>query len=242
MNQQYAENGLEELWHIEHGTRHIGHARRRQYRPSITKDSDMGRTTKDTGSGDFKQAPEGTHVARCIGIVDIGTHHGEYQGQPTVRNQIIVRWELPYETETFEDKEAPLIVSKFYTNSLSEKANLRKDLQAWRSREFTPEELMGFDLMNILGKPCTVSIVHNEKGKAKVVSVAAVPKGTQCPPAVNAVDAFWIDEWDDNKFAALPEGFKKMIAESDEYKAFKGDSPVAKPTANGSDADDDIPF
>ena len=135
----------------------------------------MGRYAQDTGGGDFKQAPEGNHVARCVGIVDIGTHHGEYQGAPTVRNQIIVRWELPYETDIFEGQEKPLIVSKFYTNSLSEKANLRRDLESWRSRSFTTEELMKFDLMAILDKPCAVSVVHSENGKAKVVSVAALP-------------------------------------------------------------------
>ena len=205
----------------------------------------MGRYAQDTGGGDFKQAPEGNHVARCVSIVDIGTHHGEYQGTPTVRNQIIVRWELPFETEVFEGAEKPLIVSKFYTNSLSEKANLRRDLESWRSREFTPEELRKFDLMSILGKPCTVSIVHNEKGKAKVVSVAAVPKGTTCPNAFNPVSSFWIDEWNDNAFAALPEGFQKLIADSDEYKAaFTPPGQRAGKDAAGktNDDDDSIPF
>lgn len=201
----------------------------------------MGRYAQDTGGGDFKQAPEGNHVARCIGIVDIGTHHGEYQGTPTVRNQIIVRWELPFETEEFDGQQKPLIVSKFYTNSLSEKANLRKDLESWRSRAFTVEELMKFDLMTILGKPCTVSVVHNEKKKAKVVSVAAVPKGTACPPAFNPISAFWIDEWDDAKFAELPEGFQRLIMESDEYQAMKG-APVVMPKSTVDPLDDDCPF
>ena len=204
----------------------------------------MGRYAQDTGGGDFKQAPEGNHVARCVGIVDIGTHHGEYQGAPTVRNQIIVRWELPYETDIFEGQEKPLIVSKFYTNSLSEKANLRRDLESWRSRSFTTEELMKFDLMAILDKPCAVSVVHSENGKAKVVSVAALPKGTTCPPAFNKLSAFWIDEWDDNAFAALPTGFQKLVAESDEYKAAftPPGQRSAKQAVPPTDDDDSIPF
>lgn len=201
----------------------------------------MGRYSSDTGGGDFAQAPAGTHVARSIRIIDIGTHHGEYKGVPNTRNQFILQWELPHETIQIDGQEKPLIVSKFYTNSLSEKANLRKDLESWRSRPFTPEELMKFDLMNILGKPCMLSIVTGENGKAKVAGVSALPKGMDCPKGTNAVDAFWLDEWNDNKFASLSEGFQKLIMQSDEYKGFGG-----APSSNGKAADgideDDIPF
>ena len=153
---------------------------------------------------DFKQPPQGTHVARCYQLIDIGTQHGEYLGEPTVRQQMIVRFELPFETDVFEGVEKPLIASKFYTVSLGEKANLRKDLEAWRGKAFTAAELAGFNVSAILGAPCTVSIIHSEKGKAKVTAVAALPKGTVCPPAFNKVSKFTLDEWDDNAFHALP--------------------------------------
>jgi hypothetical protein len=39
----------------------------------------------DTGGGDFEQAPAGTHMARCVRIIDIGTQFGEYQGKPNAR-------------------------------------------------------------------------------------------------------------------------------------------------------------
>lgn len=210
----------------------------------------MGRFASDTGGGDFKPAPEGTHVARCVGLIDIGTHHGEYQGTPTVRNQVIVRWELPNEIAEYEGQKRPLLVSKFYTNSLGEKANLRKDLVSWRGKEFTPEELMKFDLQNILDKPCLLTVVHNDKGKAKVTAVSGMAKGMACPPAANEAFAFWMDEWDgsedDETFADLPDGFQKLIKESDEYHAMFEDSPPP-PTGGTSkgktnDFDDDIPF
>jgi len=203
----------------------------------------MGRYASDTGGGDFTPAPAGNHIARCIQLIDIGTHHGEYQGEPTVRNQIIVRWELPNETIETDKGPQPMIVSKFYTNSLSEKANLRKDLEAWRGREFTQDEKDNFDLMNILNKGCLVTVIHNEKKKAKVTTVSALVKGMACPPAANNPSAFWIDEWDDNAYTALPEGFKKLIAESDEYKAaFTAPSQATRdPSPAGCDTDD-IPF
>jgi hypothetical protein len=204
----------------------------------------MGRHASDTGGGDFKQAPAGTHVARCIKLIDLGTQHGEYQGEPTVRNQVMAQWELPLETYAFDGEDRPFIVSKFYTNSLSEKANLRKDLEAWRSRPFTQEELVKFDLMKILGAPCMLTVVHNEKGKAKVVGVSALPKGLQCPPAVNPLSSFWLDEYDDNAFAALPEGIRDIIVKSDEYReSFAPPGSSAAPAAaKGEPVDDDIPF
>jgi hypothetical protein len=204
----------------------------------------MGRYASDTGGGDFKQPPAGNHVARCIKLTDIGTHHGEYQGAPTIRTQFICQWELPNETIEIEGEHKPLVVSRFYTLSLSEKANLRKDLESWRARPFTPEELAKFDVEAILGKPCMLSIVMNDKGKAKVVSVAGLPKGFECPPAYNEPSSFWIDPWSDTAFAALPEGIQKMIKDSDEYKAAftppsgKRDAPPGAP----ADFDDDIPF
>ncbi len=207
----------------------------------------MSRYAADTGGGDFKQAPAGSHIARCIKLIDIGTHHGEYQGAPTVRLQFVCQWELPNETIEIDGQTKPLIISKFYTNSLSEKANLRKDLESWRARPFTTEELIGFDLMKILGVPAMLSIVHSDKGKAKVVSVSSLPKGSVCPPQVNPSSAFWIDEWDETAYRELSDGFRKMIEESDEYKAMftpPGQRAAQKEATKHVDDFDDgsIPF
>lgn len=205
----------------------------------------MGRYAKES-AGDFQHAPPGTHLARCIRIIDIGTQHGEYKGQATVRNQIVVQWELP--NELMEPNDAgealPFIVSRFYTNDLYEKANLYKDLVAWRGRAFSPEEKAAFDLMNILGKPCIVTVEHTDAGKAKVTGVAQMMKGMTCPPAVNETKAFWIDEWSDGAFKDLSEGFQKLIQASDEYKAAFTTQPAAKSTTTKPPADfeDDIPF
>lgn len=201
------------------------------------EESKMGRYASDTG-GHFEQAPAGNHVARCIKIIDIGTQRGEYQGKPTVRNQVLVTWELS--NELMEDGK-PFTVSRFYTNSLSEKANLRADLESWRGRSFSPEELVKFDLQSILGKACMLNVVQNDKGRAIVSSVAAMPKGTSAPDCINRPFAFWIDEWSEETFDGLPEGTKRLIAQSDEYKA-RGTAPktASKPPAVAEE--EDIPF
>jgi hypothetical protein len=209
----------------------------------------MGRFSNDEGSTNFKELPPGTHIARCYRMVDIGTQHDEWEGEEKIRNQLIVMWEVPAELVEIDGKKMPLNASKFYTNMLGNKANLRKDLEAWRSKPFTDEELKRFDLMNILGKPCMLTVVHNAKGKAKVVGVSALPKGITCPDPINAPTAFWIDPWSQEAFDELSDGLKKLIGDSDEYKKIVAEkAKVVQPSSQGGqpkhvdDLDDDIPF
>lgn len=192
----------------------------------------MGRHAKDSG-GDFTPAPAGTHRAVCVGLVDIGTQRGEFQGQVTVRNQVIIRWELS--DEPMEDGQ-PYIVSGFFTNSLNEKSRLRPLLEAWRGRAFTEEELGGFDLQSILGAPCLVTVIHKD-GRARVQSVSSLPKGMPKPQPKNPLKAFWIEEWSQAAFEALPAGFQKLIQQSDEYKEM-----VGSVKHESVPSDDDIPF
>lgn len=201
---------------------------------------------KDSGGGDFEQPPIGTHVARCIKLIDIGTQQGEYQGKATFRRQVIIGWELPNELMQDGDNAGkPFTVSKFYTASLGEKANLRADLKNWRGRDFTDEELAGFEAKNILGKPCMLSITLNDKGKARVTGVMALPKGTPVPDQINETLFFSLEPSDfkPEVFEALSEGYKKMIRVSPEYMELTKPGH-AKPKTDGgiSDMDDDIPF
>jgi hypothetical protein len=205
----------------------------------------MGRYANDTGGGDFQHAPVGTHAARCIRMIDLGTQEGEYQGKPNLRNQVLVMFELPNEMMD-TDPPKPFIVSKFYTNSLGEKANLRKDLVTWRGRDFTPEELERFDLQAILGAPCLLSVVPKGNGKegVKIAGVMKLPKGQEIPPSVNPPSAFWLDEFDVEVFEGLSDGIKKIIQKSPEYQEAIGERQPRSQPAKGhfDDMDDDIPF
>jgi len=197
----------------------------------------------DHGGGDFEQPPVGTHVARCVKIIDIGTQKSEYQGQANIRRQCIVGFELPTELMNEGDyKGKPFVTSRFYTASLSEKANLRKDLENWRGRAFTDQELQGFDSKNILGKACLLSLTENDKGKVRITGIMALPKGTVVPNQINTSVYFSLDEFDAKVFDALSDGIKKLIKVSPEYQA--ATNPSAAPQRKNTFADmaDDIPF
>jgi hypothetical protein len=203
----------------------------------------------DSGGTTFEQPPIGAHIARCIRLIDIGTQKGEYQGQPTYKRQVVIAWELPGELMTAGDHAGkPFTVSKFYTASLHEKSGLRKDLAAWRTRDFTEEELKGFDVKALLGKPCMISLILSEKGKAKINAVMALPKGTAVPNQMNPTLNFSLDDFNEATFNSLSDGYKKLIMQSPEYHQIKNPHPAeeqGKPAAAGSgfdDMDDDIPF
>jgi len=195
----------------------------------------------------FKQVAGGVYPARCVRMIGLGTQRGEWAGKPTKKIQVLISFELP--TELIPDGEfegQPYMVSKFYTSSLGEKSNLRKHLISWRGRDFTPEELQGFDLTNIVGKPCMVSIIHSKNGKANVDNIMALPKGMAVPEQVNKSLIFNIFQWDQDIFDGLSDGIKGIIMKSDEYKHMHGDTgyTVNESNEDSSDVPDDtqIPF
>lgn len=205
----------------------------------------MGLTAKENG-GSFQKAPIGSHVARCIRLIDIGTQRGEYQGKVTWRPQVIIAWELPYELmEATEDKpETPFVVSKFYALSLNEKATLRKHLASWRGRDFTAEELKGFDLRNILDKPCMLSII-DKNDKSVVDAVMATTKGMAVPNRVNPLVCFDLEEWIKGNpdasaiFGEFSEKMQELIRGSKECQEGAGEYTDEVPHPAESD---DIPF
>lgn len=198
----------------------------------------------DSGGGDFEQAPAGSHIARCVRLIDLGTQFGEYQGKPNAARKIVISWELPQAlmTEgTFAGQ--PFIVGKWYTASIGEKANLRKDLVNWRGREFTDDELKGFDIKKLLGVPCLLSLTPNEKNKVRVTGIMKPPQGTQCPAQINPSLYFSLerDEFSQATFDGLSEYWQTEIKKSPEWADLQGKPGPIKKSAVEEMADD-IPF
>ena len=167
-------------------------------------------------------------------------------GEVNIRRQCIIAWELPTELMLDGEKAGqPFLVSRFYTASLHEKANLRKDLEQWRTRAFTKEELNGFEAKNILGKSCMVSLGTDDKGKVRVSGIMSVPKGMTVPVQVNPTIYFSLErsEFDPKVFESLSDGYKKLIRVSPEYQELHNPSrQPATVTKALAEMDDDIPF
>jgi len=151
----------------------------------------MGLMASSSGGGEYEQVPPGTHRAVCYKIVDGGTLMEGFQGEPErPRHCVFLFWELP-EVRTGNDR--PMSIFKQYTLSLNENSGLHKDLKSWRGKSFTPEELKGFDLQNVLGVSCDIEVEHNQNGNAKVVSIFKPDGGAKKVATHNDQVAFDID-------------------------------------------------
>jgi hypothetical protein len=180
--------------------------------------------------GNFETCDVGVHQAVCVFVEDIGTHEGSYNGKPIQRHQIVICWEIAQNMTQGEYAGNPFMISKFYTLSLSEKANLRKDLQSWRGKDFTDEELKGFDVEKLKGANCMLNIVEHEKrDKSKTVKIAAIMPVSKDTKKMKPV------------CTKAPEWIGKLRNESIEMKdcgAFG--EPI--PTTNTIDESDGLPF
>jgi hypothetical protein len=112
-------------------------------------------------------------------------------GQVKYLHKVMLGWEIHGSDEMGEPLKMkdgrPFAIFKNYTLSWSEKANLRLDLQSWRGRQFSQEEMRRFDLKNVLGAWCMLNIIDRVGNDGKtytnvngITPVPSVIKQTAC--------------------------------------------------------------
>jgi len=217
----------------------------------------MGLTVRASSeSSSFKPVPAGMHLARCYRIVDLGTQKTEWNGKEKKNYKIMMLWEVHGEDDQgnalVTDRGEPMTISKNYTMSFGEMASLRADLKSWRGRDFTPEELRGFQLKNVLGAWCMLTVARttgrDDKEYSNVMSVNPVPasiKKAGLPDGFNDLAVFDLDNPDMALFDTFSEKLKAKIQNSPEWKAKGSASEQYQKQQNASslsDLEDDIPF
>lgn len=203
----------------------------------------MGLTAKEGGGSGFVLVSEGVHRAVCYSIYDLGTHRDD-KYQKDVHKALLI-WELPDERIDIEKdgkmQNLPRVISKKYTLSLGEKAILRKDLQTWRGRAFTAEELKGFDLKNVLGKLCQLQVIHNSKGEKTYANIGAIipmPKGAAVFKPENPVHFYSMQDSGVDIPEGTPNWVVEEIHESEEWGQMTGQATEEQPPYDESD----VPF
>lgn len=194
----------------------------------------MAFIAKDSGGGDFKKVPPGAYIGRCYSLIDLGTQLTTGQYGEKLQHKIRIAWELFGEDENgqpltiaVDGKDMPLTISKNYTVSLHEKAGLRKDLAAWRGKDFSEDEAKAFDVSKLLGAYCMVNAVTSETNGKTYTNVAGL---TPLPGALkNAKPApvhdniiFDLDAPDLKVFDGLYEKLKEVIQRSPEWVKANG--------------------
>lgn len=208
-------------------------------------------------SGSRELIPEGNHIATCIGMIQIGTVTSNIQGAMKSLHKVRITWEFPDEKRVYDETkgEQPMVFSKEFTLSLSDKSNLRKILESWRGAAFTAEEAAGFDITKLVGAPCMINIIHKAsktdptKKYEEIGSIARLIKGMKKPDQVNPSRILSYDNFDFEYFDTLPDFIKEAMKSTPEYQeliARQNAKPVSHKVnvavEDDDDNVDDLPF
>jgi len=175
------------------------------------------------GGGNRVQQAEieiGNYPARLVQIIDMGVRPVDkwdevtktYKPTGPIMPHIMLSYELG--TEFMKDEEGndvegkPRWISEEWPlyNLKSDKATTTK-----RYNVFDAKHVDGGDWVKQAGKACTVTIIHTNKGKAKIGGVTPPMKGMVIPELANPIKIFDTDEPDMEIFGSLPEWVQLKI-------------------------------
>jgi hypothetical protein len=172
----------------------------------------MSIIAKANNEREFARLPlpePGTTQAVCCGVWDLGLQKSMFKnqdGSDKYQHKIIIAWEIDEKINepSSEYNGKPYMLNKKYTLSLGEKANLRKDLESWRGKPFTAEEIAnGFDVEKLYGINCFLGVTHeadkNDASKvyANVSAILPLPRNTPKIEPVRGKDEAppkWVQE------------------------------------------------
>lgn len=147
------------------------------------------------GGGDFVKilAPDGLQPAVCCDVVDQGEEYDERYGK-TKHNISIhfllhelmpAQWQHPKTGDIAEVPEhlvdEPFMATRWFNNTLAEKGHLRPFLESWRNKDFTAEELSGFNVVKVIGAPTLLQLRYKQKSngewRTEIVNALPLPEG-----------------------------------------------------------------
>lgn len=211
----------------------------------------MGLIASDSGGKDFPPTEAGVHPAVCYAVIDIGTQPSNNPLYADTHRCIII-WELPMLRLDIEvdgeQVDKPRVISRELTVSLSDKSHMRPLLESWRGRPFNTQELLSFDLKNLIGVNCLLNVVHKEtNGKTYANVVAAMPLAKGMPKLQPENETIFYSMEDHGlKFPEIiPAWIQKKIMNSVEYNQTgqMNDWPDENPADyREGPVDDDCPF
>lgn len=175
--------------------------------------------------------PRGTHLCRCIQVVDLGTQH--FKPGDDGSRKLYFGFETSTLRHTFDEQKGPaphMLQNEFafYMGSDTKKTKLRTFIEQWFGKAFPSAKAAGeFDFGKLLGKAAMLTVAHQPRTDGALKSVIAdiyLPEqGTQIPPLVNPAVCYEIEKGEDDNFQKLPGFLQKKIRESDEFK--RGSQP-----------------
>ena len=196
-------------------------------------------TAKDSGAS-FAPHSEGQHAMFCVDVVNLGTNVEQFQGQEPREVPKLALVFASGETHREAGKPDELkLVTVEMTVSANEKSNLRKFLESWRGKSYTPEQAQaGLPIAKLYGHGALVSIEHvlTKRGNqfAKVTSIAPLPKAMALPDAESAK---LLADYARPKFLV-----DRKLQYAENLRKHRGLDELPPALADGDDSEDPLPF
>jgi hypothetical protein len=211
---------------------------------------------------DFPKCPEGQHIARLCGIIDMGTQETVFEGVVSKKAQIYLQFEVFAEDEdgkeVRDDFGNPFLIGQVFTASLSPKGKLLPFINAWRGKPLEDKDFP-FDFSRMLGRFCLMTVVINHDKKdaartyANINGVSPVPKKMAQDPNGDSIlpapvaDQFFFN-LDDQDWGAMLKIYDKKLWEGMKIKISKAPEFIYRNTGKQEslsakvDDDGEIPF
>ena len=131
---------------------------------------------------------------------------------------------------------------------------MRQDIETWRGKVYTNEEIDKFELRNILNQWGMLSVIETQNNGntytniATINPVPAAIKKNGLPEGFNPAKVFDIDKPDWELWDLFSDKLKEKIKKSPEWQAQHGDAEgsgpedISKQAGNFDDMENDLPF
>lgn len=180
----------------------------------------MSMVASDNGGIEIPKLEGGVYTSISSAMVDLGLQKSEKF--KTTQRKFMLIWTIQGEEVEINGEKQARQISKEYSFSLNEKSTLRKDLQAWRGKTFSEEELKGFNILTILNKACQLQIILEEKNNKKYNNIAGImslPKGSTIEELENTYyfDMENFETW--GNFQKIPNWIQEKIKKAENLES-----------------------
>jgi hypothetical protein len=201
------------------------------------------KVTAKNSDAKFKAHDEGQFVGQCVDCIDLGEAVMDFTGKPKYLAQ---KCALVFRTgEKNPDTGEYIDVSTEFTVSMGELANLRKFLEMWRGKPYTPEQIDdGIPLDRLVSQWALLTVAHKKSAKGRtyaiIQSAVGVPKQMQgglVPYTGYTRAPYWAER--KAEYAVAAGAYRLSIG------AGRGDSGPDEPEPEFLESgvtDDDLPF
>lgn len=138
---------------------------------------------KASSGATFRPCPTGTVQAVCVDVIDLGKLKNKFPDEKTGEFKELHKIDVVFQVDERKDDGERFHIKKRYTLSFHPKSNLRKDVETWRGKPYSDDELTqmgGFEANDLIDKQALVGIVHNVSGDntyANITTVNGLMKG-----------------------------------------------------------------